>query len=146
MKKIFNSIYSVFLFIILFSCKSTPSREDQIKALNPTKESQGISYAELATNFESYKNKLVVIEGIVSSNCCGQRVTPLIDIDEYIFDNGDVVNPALNFKKEDLEKVHQYSKGMKIKVYGYVEKLRKSNIPETNGNEYYITINDCVIL
>jgi hypothetical protein len=137
---------SFFLFLTLnYSCKS---HEEKVKSLNATKDSRIISQADLAQNFEKYKGEPVIIEGVVSSSCCGQRELPLIDIDEYILDNGDVVSIHLNFKKSELDIVRDYYTGMPIKVAAFAEEMRTNNdfIKEIGAKEYNIKLTDCIIL
>ena len=146
--KLNNLIFSTSFFLFLTLNYSCQSNEEKVKSLNATKDSPCTSMADLANNFEKYKGKPVIIEGVVSLSCCGRREVPLIDIDEYFFENGDAVNIDLNFKKSELNLVRDYSTGMPIKVAAFAEEMRTDNdfIKEIGAKEYKIKLTDCVIL
>lgn len=134
----------IFLFILAsFSCGSSEADK-----LDFAKSNDPISFSALKDNFDDYEGEQIVLEGIVNANCCGKREVPLIDLQEFIYSNGDVVHVALDFKKEDISIVRGFSTGMPIKIVGDVDYMSTDNdfIREIGAKEYYIHIKNCVII
>jgi hypothetical protein len=107
-----------------------------------------VPFSELKENFDDYEGEKIVIEGTINNNCCGKREVPLIDLQEFIYSNGDVVHVALDFNKDDLAIVRSFSTGMPITIVGTVDYMRIDDdfIREIGAKEYYIHIKDCVVV
>ena len=139
--------YLLIFTMTLFSCNE--SREAKLKKLNPTKDSPSISSITLRDNYDNLKEQPVVFEGVVNSNCCGRREVPLIDLQDYIQENGDNIHIALNFSKDQLQLVRSYRTGMFVKVVGFVGHKSKDVLWESSyskGMETSIDLKDCIIL